>query len=328
MPIKLIPPRRGKSPNWTVRGTYFGVRVDQTTGTSERKLAAQILRRVQDNIERGTFARGGDSTFASAALSYINGGGEGRFILRIAEFFGDRPLVSIDQAAVDEAAIALYPNASSATRNRQVYTPISAVFKSVGRAEAIRRPKGAQGKPRLFFLTPEQAGLLLNAARGIDAEFELFMTFLLYTGCRLSEALNLEVSNVNLGEGWAYVRKTKNGSPRLVHLPSVVVTSLSGHPRGLSRRGRVFRFTKCGRLYDMFNRAAHEAKVAIPERVAFHVLRHTWGAWMRRYGGLDTTGLVQTGAWRSRNAAAVYEHAVQSEEARRADLLPNIRRDK
>ncbi len=45
---------------------------------------------------------------------------------------------------------------------------------------------------------------------------------------------------------------------------------------------------------------------------------------MRRYAGLDTTGLVETGAWRSRQAAAVYEHAIQSEEARRADALPIV----
>jgi integrase len=287
----------------------------------DRKLAAKALRKVQADIEAGTFVRRGDPTFASAALTYIDGGGEDR---RLAEFFGDHPLASIDQAAIDEAAIALYPNASPATRNRQVYSPISAVLKSAGRTEPLRRPKGARGTPRLFFLTLEQAAALLQAANAIDEEFRLILVFLLYTGCRLSEALNLEVANVNISEGWAYVRETKNGSPRLVHLPPVVTTTLSRHPRGLSRQGRVFRFTKCGRLYDMFDRAARKADIAIPERVAFHTLRHTWGAWMRRYGRLDTTGLVQTGAWRSRDAAAVYEHAVQSEEARRADLLPNV----
>jgi hypothetical protein len=45
---------------------------------------------------------------------------------------------------------------------------------------------------------------------------------------------------------------------------------------------------------------------------------------MRRYAGLDTTGLVATGAWKSRTAASFYEHSVQTEEAKRADLLPNI----
>jgi integrase len=64
------------------------------------------------------------------------------------------------------------------------------------------------------------------------------------------------------------------------------------------------------------------AGVKIPPRVAFHIFRHTYGAWMRRHGKLDTSGLVGTGAWKSRQAAAVYEHVETSEEARKADLLP------
>jgi hypothetical protein len=34
MPIKLKPPREGKSPNYSIRGTYLGVYVDETTGTA------------------------------------------------------------------------------------------------------------------------------------------------------------------------------------------------------------------------------------------------------------------------------------------------------
>ena len=32
--------------------------------------------------------------------------------------------------------------------------------------------------------------------------------------------------------------------------------------------------------------------------VNFHSFRHTWASWMRRYGGLDTKGLVATRNWR------------------------------
>ena len=28
MPLKLHPPRQGQSPNWRIRGTHFGIRVD------------------------------------------------------------------------------------------------------------------------------------------------------------------------------------------------------------------------------------------------------------------------------------------------------------
>ena len=64
------------------------------------------------------------------------------------------------------------------------------------------------------------------------------------------------------------------------------------------------------------------ANIAIPDRVAFHCFRHTYGAWMRRYAGSDTAGLVGTGAWKSRQAAAVYEHVEVSEEAKKAAMLP------
>ncbi len=324
MPLKLVPPRQGKSPNWTIRGAYLGVRVDQTTGTPDRKLAARKLNQARDEIERGAFSRPGAPTFAAAALKYIESGGEERFILKLADHFGEIALARIDQAAIDEAAAGLYPRASPATRNRQVYSPVSAILKFAGVADRLRRPKGGRGARRLFFFTPEQAGRLLAAAEAQDAEFGLFLAFLLYTGCRLSEALSIDLANLNLSEAWVYVRETKNGAPRLIHLPPVLVAAIAEHPRGLDRPGRLFRFGKCGRLYTWLDTAAGRASVSIPSRVAFHAFRHTWGAWMRRYAGLDTTGLVETGAWRSRQAAAVYEHAVQSEEARRADVLPNV----
>jgi integrase len=202
MPLKLVAPRQGKSPNWTIRGAYLGVRVDQTTGTSDKRLAARILAKVRDEIERGTFSKPGEPTFADAALKYLDAGGEKRFVLKLAERFGETPLARIDQAAIDEAARALYPRASPATRNRQVYSPVSAILKTAGVLGQLKRPKGAKGNRRLFFFTPEQAGRVLEAAAVIDAEFGLFVTFLLYSGARLSEALNADLSRLNIAEAW------------------------------------------------------------------------------------------------------------------------------
>jgi integrase len=160
---------------------------------------------------------------------------------------------------------------------------------------------------------------LLTAAENVEPRFGVLCVFLLYTGCRLSEALRLTWADVQLEEGFAYVGRTKNGDPRAVHLPAGVVTAIKALP---DVRGRVFPMHKGGRLYAMLRTAAERAAVQIPDRVAFHIFRHTYGSWMRRYAGLDTTGLVATGAWKSRQAASVYEHAVTSEEARKADLLP------
>ena len=95
------------------------------------------------------------------------------------------------------------------------------------------------------------------------------------------------------------------------------------HPRGLDRPGKqVFRWHKGGRLYNLLNKAAKDAGISLPTREAFHVFRHTYGTWMRRYAGSDTKGLVSTGAWKSEQSASRYAHAVVSEEATKASLLP------
>lgn len=324
MPLKLVPPRAGKSPNWTIRGTHLGVSINRTAGTADKKLATKLLASLREEIERGAFSSSKGPTFASAALKYIQAGGERRFVLKLAEHFGETPLERIDQAAIDDAATAIYPHASVATRNRQVYSPVSAILKLSGVDDRLRRPKGARGQRRVFWLTPEQAERLLAAAHAKDVEFGIFLAFLLYTGCRLSEALALDIDRLNLSEAWAYIPITKTGDARLAHLPPVLVAAMATHPRGLERKGKLFRFGKNGRLYFWLDEVARVAGVDIPPRVAFHAFRHTWATWMRRYGSVDTAGLVETGAWRSRQAAAVYEHLVQSEEARKADHLPQV----
>lgn len=315
MPLKLVPPRTGKSPNYSVRGTYLKRYVDQSTGTGELRVAKQVLAKIKGEIERGEFGKPAGPTFEDAAVTYMEAGGEGLYMKRLLHHFKERALSSIDQKAIDEAAQKLYPKASNATRNRHVYTPISAVLKRAGIKIPLVRPIGALGATRTDWLWPEDAFRLFKEADKIDAEFGLFLRFLTYTGLRLSEALNLEWKDVRIDEAFAYIADTKSGDPRPVFLPSVVTKAL----RRRAGSGRVFRFTKSGRLYNLLKAAKKAAALA---DVNFHILRHTYATWMRRFGGLDTKGLMATGAWKSREAASRYEHAVSSEESKKAALLP------
>lgn len=322
MPLKLVPPRAGKTPFYYVRGTHRGIALDRSTKETGEAAARRWLRKWKDDIDSGQLSRPGDPTFLDAAVNYMAATGQERFLQPIIDRIGAERLDAVDQAMVDQAAIALYPKASPSTRNRQVYTIVSAVMKHAGRPEAFRRPKGAAGQRRTDWMQPGQAFRLIKAAEKVDAEFAVFLTLLLYTGLRLSEALGLTVDNVDLGAGFALVPVTKNGAPRGVFLPPVVVAALANHPRGMERPGRrVFRFTKAGRIYTWLGNAR---KAAGPDLagVSFHTFRHTWATWMRRYGGLDTTGLVETGAWKDRKSAARYEHAVPTEEAMKAGSLP------
>ena len=321
MPLKLVAPREGKSPNFTIRGTYLGQYVNRSSGTGKRALALQALKKIERDIERGEFAERDEPTFASAAAAYMKAGGDRRFLKRLLEHFGDTPLTKVDQAAIDVAAATLYPNASSATRNRQVYTPCSAVVRGGGVSLDLRRPRGSGGTKATAWLWPEQAEAIFTEAEKIDQEFAALLIVLCYTGMRLSEALGLTWNDVRLQDGFAYVPDTKNAEPRAVFLPPVAVAALGNLERRISST-RVFRFAKSGHLYSLLRTAAIKAGVELPERSAFHIFRHTYATWMRRYGGLDTKGLVATGAWKDRKSADRYEHVQVSEEARKALLLP------
>lgn len=342
MPLTLFPPKAGRSPNWRIRGAYLGVHVDESTGTPNEALARRIFAARKSEIERGRVSGPVETspptpqvgpTFLSAAIAYVEAGGEDRFIGRYDEttqrwsgliaHFGETPLVEITQESINAAAMKLLPHGTPQTRNRQIYTPISAVMKTTGIERKIKRPKGWRGSKRVTWLWPKQAFALFKAADARDMEFGIFLRVLTYTGMRLGECTGMTIDLLKISESFAYVPVTKNGEPRGVHLPPVTVAALANHPRGLDRAGeRVFRFQKCGRLYMWLDEALAVAGIDLPPRTGFHVLRHTWATWMRRYGGLDTRGLVGTGAWADEKSAARYEHVVATEEARRADLLP------
>ncbi len=331
MPIDLKPPRAGKTPYWYGRGSYLGVRINRSTQARTKRLALKVVAKWQADIERGEFAAAPELTFAQAALAYIQAGGEMRFLGPLLRHFKETPLRKIGQVEIDLAAAALYPAATPATLNRNVYTPVSAILKRAGRDYdfRLRRPVGAQGRRLSDWLWPEQAFRLFAQARRRDPELAILIEFLVYTGLRLGEALRVGCDDLRLKERFIYVRMTKNGDPQPVYLPPRLVVALANHPRKLARAGeRVFRFHKGSALYAALDAAAKAAGVTLPARQKFHLFRHTYATWMRRYGNLDTKALQATGRWKDRKSVDRYEHVVASEEARRAARLPTPRRKK
>ena len=341
MPLKLVPPRAGKSPYWSVRGTHFGRYVDRSTKARERKLAQRILAQWKREIEQGRFADPAEPTFASAAINYMEAGGERRPLTALLRYFKERPIREIDQAAIDIAAAALFPDATAATRNREVYTPVSAVLKRAGFDFRIKRPKGWRGRVIRRWLWPEQAWRVIDAAYGVDPELGLLCVMLLFGGLRISEQLAMRVDDVRLLETFAFVPDSKNGEPQPVHLTPHMVARLRAHPRGLERHGeRLFRFHTGGGLdFKLIQACAIASGIEAPKRVkrgskwpelppyefdwvTWHTFRRTYATWMRRYGDLDDKDLVDTHRWKTIESASRYAQTVVHEAARKADLLP------
>src|ERR1700688_2261370 len=128
MPIKLYPPRPGRTPNWTIRGTYLGIAVDRSARTSKKAVAEQQRKNLERKIELGEYPekpkQSNAATFLSAAVAYMHAGRSSRYVGRLLDHFGEALLADIDQAAIDAGGLKLYPNVSAATRNVCVYTPV------------------------------------------------------------------------------------------------------------------------------------------------------------------------------------------------------------
>lgn len=344
MPLKLVPPRKGKSPNWTIRGTYLKVAVDQSTGTVRKAVANQVKQRLERAIECGEYparpAVAAGPTFLSAAVAYMQAGRSPAHVGKLIEHFAETPLTEIGQAAIDEAAVAIYPNVTPASRNRTVYTPCSAILRHAGVELKLRRPKGAKGRIVTDYLTQADASAIITAADGFDPEFALLLRFLLYTGARIGEVLALRWDEVIVEEATARIRVSKNTDPRALQLRADLCELLAAH-RPPEPQGRVFRFHQGGWLKESLLRAKliacglparerpkkGESHKAPPNRLSwvnFHTFRHTYASWMRKYGGLDEIGLVATGNWRDPRSARRYAHAVARDEWSKVEMLPDV----
>lgn len=336
MPLKIIEPRKGKTPNLSIRGTYLGVYVDKSCGTDRRSVAREQLAELRGKIERREYPapaiQSAGPTFLSAAVAYMEAGGRPKYLARLIKHFGETPLGGIDQAAIDAAAVTLHPHVGPATRNVYVYTPISAVLHHAGLDVTIRRPKGALGRVVTDYLTLDDAASIIAAAQAFDREFALLLKFLLYTGVRVGEALALRLEHLQLDERIAFVRQSKNDKPRTLLLREDLCDELKAHR--CQAEGLVFRFRQGGNFAHKLNRAKLAAlglpcpvRRAVgwcppPNRfgfVNFHTFRHTWATWMRRYGGADLQGLVATGNWSSLRSAQRYAHVVARDEWSRVE---------
>jgi integrase len=94
---------------------------------------------------------------------------------------------------------------------------------------------------------------------------------------RLSEALRLEWRDVLLADSVAYCGRTKNGEPRTLFLPPVVVAALANLP---AATGACSGSTRTATSTRLLRRTKAQAPGL--SWVGFHTFRHTWATWMRK----------------------------------------------
>jgi len=328
MPLKLT--RRTGSSVWWITGTVDGQRIRQSTGRTERRQAEQVLAAEGQKRHRASvFGQEAVVEWGDAIASYLEANpqkpGTVALLERLTRVMNGKLLREINQVALDQAVRVLCrPDAAPATKQRNVIVPLQAVLRHAARrgwcaVPTFEKPKGATGVKRTRWLTPAEFGALHTKA---TPHLKPLLAFLVGTGVRLSEALELEWPDVDLEHGRAKVWQ-KQGNERVLSLVPAVSAALTALP---GREGRVFLQangapfrdtgrTSGGQIKTAFNAACRRAGL---EEVSPHTLRHTWASW--RYADLrDPMALRDEGGWSTIAQVERYAKLVP------ASMLPAIR---
>lgn len=290
MPLKLI--KLKTSPNWYVRGTVRRQSVFETTGTADAG-EAEVYRvnKEKELVDRALYGKRPTRTFAEAALAYMESPGssekERRFVFPLVDAFGTTMLPDITQERVDRYIATQYRDRAPATVLRNVITPLSAVLNFAARRKWCEPPKfdrPKQPKGRRRWATFEEAQAIVNKA---SPHIQKLVLFLLYTGARMSEALDLDWADVDLEKGWVVFRDTKNDEDRGVPLHPEIVKLL-----GTKGVGRVFTTQHRSAYVDKDRTAGGQIKTAWRLTLARarvkdirpHDLRHTFSTWLTMAG--------------------------------------------
>ncbi|UMM63123.1 tyrosine-type recombinase/integrase [Aristophania vespae] len=333
MSLKLI--KRPESPYWYVCGTVKGAFIRESTGTTSKKKAEEYKSNRENELwQESIYGPKSVITFSHALAAYLEAEERSEttkfYLSRLLDHFKNTKLINIGQIQIDEAYKKILRDgisASSATKIRGVLTPLRAVLEFASRRQWCDRPSFERPKVlknKTVFLKPNEViDLIQNASEHLRPLF----IFLVSTGVRASEALELEWDKVDLKGHTATVWQ-KQGTERRVYLHPVIMNIFNEIQE---KKGRVFRpngkasgyydngrtsggqFKKgwagaCmranlpGRYSEWIPRGQKTSRKRFVPLYTPHDLRHTWATWhyclhrdlllLKEEGGWETITMV------------------------------------
>jgi integrase len=220
--------RRGKKGIYWAIGTINGERIRQSLGVDTKEQAeAERLKLEQAHLDEKVYGKKATATFADAIVLYKQKGGKPRFLNPLVLYFGNRKLAAITDQTVSDFIQAHYPKASPQTINRQVYTPLIAVWRVAWKAglcaaHTFTRPGKPKKTKAVEFMRDDQLAILLASA---DQDERAVILFLSFEGGRNSEVCRVKSDDIDWEARTVHLPDTK-GDPRLVVLPPLVYDAL------------------------------------------------------------------------------------------------------
>lgn len=306
--------KRGKI--WHYRGTVAGRRLRGSCGTSEKATAQRIAAQVEAKQWR-IHLDGPEAhvTFAQAAISYRNAEKATRFLSMIEDHWKDTLIKEMTPGGIKQSAIDLHPNATGATRNRQVIVPTCPIINhaaSLGWCDSIKAKRFDVEAKTKDYATSEWVNAFAAQAVKDNLPHLAALCFFMYgTAARLGEAIRLQWADVDAQNKTArlYGWKPKPWS-RNPHLPSVVMAALEKIPSNRNPDESVFQYAEGGSVKQVWDNVIKRAGI---KRLTPHSCRHGFATAALRKN-VDVVTVAKLGGWK--DAATVLKYYAHAREDR------------
>jgi hypothetical protein len=141
---------------------------------------------------------GSDPDVCEAAIKYRAAGKQTQFLERIEDYWKDTLVQYITPGAIHDAALALYPKATAATRNRQAIVPMQAVINHAADSELCARIRVKRFKVETKSKLPATLEWIEAFRKACKRpQLGALALFMFLTGARVSEALAVEWHDVD-----------------------------------------------------------------------------------------------------------------------------------
>jgi integrase len=316
---------------WHIRWYENGRAREKSTGTANRKLAEEILRKWDEDQIRQRF------------------GLKRQTQIRVSEIFRRRldfmesqnfsPNSITREGFVQKAFTDFLSRRDAIAKSDPVGTPLLEVFEAfkfqrhkdgrapttrnieirhlmatfnwaakLGYCEPVKIQKIKVDQQDPLFFSPEEVGRLWRAAEA--AGQGLLLGLYLNTGARRCEVLDLAWEDIDLERGNVVFRRTKSRRPRTVPLPkrNDFLPWLRTLPRG---SGRLFNMP-LRTHHKWFQRLCRDAEIGDENKHHVHILRHTYATeWLR--AGKSLSALQKILGHAHISTTMIYAHVVQDD---------------
>lgn len=288
----LIPPGQRKgNKDYLVRWSADGRDHEATTKARDAKSARHRAREiVAEHAAQGRRPQGERMSFAEAAELYLAWRSlppqDRHRIARLVGVLGRLPIGEIRQVDLVRAANELYPTATNQSKNRSVIIPAGAILHYAARNQLVpwlRIEHFKRPKPQSRAVSKEVAQALIAAAPAGPRQF--FLLWIFRQGSRITDTLQLDWTNIDLGSQTARLFISKTQSWLEMPLHDEVFEYLCAWEGNTT--GRVFPW----KSREQVHRWLKPLRERLGITFTAHMARHSLGTWLNEAGaGQKTIG--------------------------------------